>query len=149
MSRVSNRLPAWLLAFVKFGIKGVAGLGTTLLLLTLFVEVGGIAERYAIIAAWAIKVVPGYLATDKWVFSALPSPDGLASHGQRGVVMYAIQWGGKAVNYGIYVALLELGIVYQGAWTVGAIVVFPLIFATNYVVWQREFSLGLDIAQVR
>jgi hypothetical protein len=33
--------------------------------------------------------------------------------------------------------LIETGVLYQGAWVVGAVVVFPLIFAANWWVWGR------------
>lgn len=130
--------PAWLSSFVKFGIKGAVGLGFTVALLTVAVDGLGLSHALAAPLVWAVKVVPGYIAVDKWVFDLFPSPDGLAGHGRRGAIFYAVQWSGKALNYLIYLALIEFGLLYQGAWIVGALAVFPLIFGVNWLVWERQ-----------
>lgn len=131
-------LPQWFRSMIRFGLKGGTGVLVNLGLLTLFVDGVGIPPQWAVFAAWAITLVPGYLATDKWVFNIFSSPEGVAGHGRRGGVFYAIMWGGKALNYGIYLALLHIGILYQAAWVVGAVAVFPITFGINYAVWKFE-----------
>jgi len=123
---------------VRFGLKGGTGVLVNLALLTVFVDVVAIPPEWAVFCAWAITLVPGYIATDKWVFSIFPSPEGVVGHGQRGGVFYAIMWGGKALNYGIYLVLLHVGLFYQGAWVAGAVAVFPITFGLNYVVWKFD-----------
>lgn len=141
-------VPEWLTSMVRFGFKGGVGVLVNLGLLTMFVDGFGVDPQWAVFGAWAITLVPGYLATDKWVFNIFPSPDGVVGHSQRGGVFYAIMWGGKALNYGIYLALLHLGLFYQGAWFVGAIAVFPITFGFNYVVWKFEPSGVADLLTV-
>lgn len=121
---------------VRFGLKGGVGVIVNLVLLTFFVDVVGVPAQWAVFLAWLTTLVPGYIATDKWVFKIFPSPSGVLEHGQRGGVFYAIMWGGKALNYGIYLALLHVGILYQVAWVVGALAVFPITFGVNYAVWK-------------
>jgi putative flippase GtrA len=127
----------WLPAMVRFGVKGLGGLALTVALLTVAVDVVGISRALAVPVVVVVKLVPGYLVVDKWVFGLFDSPDGVTGHGKRGVIHYAIQWLGKGGNYLIYLALIETGVLYQGAWVVGAVVVFPLIFAANWWVWGR------------
>lgn len=133
-----RHLPRWLPAMVKFGVKGGAGLLVNLALLTLVVEFTPVPESLAIFVAWAITLVPGYVATDKWVFAVFPSPDGVGSHAHRGGLFYGVMWSGKALNYAIYLGLLYLAVPYQAAWAIGAVVVFPLTFGVNYACWKFD-----------
>lgn len=141
-------IPAWTWAAFKFGAKGGTGVVVNVILLTVLVDFVGIPARWAIFVAWAITLVPGYLATDLWVFSVFPSPDTATQHGQRGTLFYAVMWIGKGLNYVIYFVLLEVGIFYQGAWVVGAIVVFPWTFGANYWLWKKNPSGVRDVFEL-
>lgn len=131
-------LPAWVAAGFKFGLKGVGGLLANLTLLTILVDIAGLPPQWAIFGAWAMLVIPHYLVTERLVFSAFKSPTTTLQHGQRGAMFYGVMWSGKGLNYAIYLALLEVGVLYQLAWAAGSIMAFPWTFGANYWLWKTN-----------
>lgn len=131
--------PSWFWPFVKFGAKGGTGLLLNIGLLTLVVDLGGIPPEWAVFVVWALTLIPGYIVTDKIVFSAFSSPENVGSHGQRGALHYAVMWTGKGLNYGVYYLLLAVpGMWYQSAWFLGALAVLPWTFGGNYMLWKHN-----------
>lgn len=121
----------------RFGVKGVGGLAANLALMTVFVEWAGIPPQFAVIISAVVLMLVGYQVVNRWVFGDHDGPDNLKAHLKRSLTFYAVQWGGKAVNYVIFIGLLDR-VPYQAAWTIGAVSVFFVTFGANRWVWTRS-----------
>lgn len=134
-------VPSWFWPFFKFGAKGGTGLLVNIGLLTVVVDVGGVPPEWGVFVVWALTLIPGYIVTDKVVFSAFASPENVGQHGNRGALHYAVMWSGKGLNYLVFFLLLAVpGMWYQVAWFLGAVAVLPWTFGGNYWLWKKDVS---------
>lgn len=125
---------------IAWGLKSVGGLLLNLALLTVWVESGLLSAELAIFPNWLLISVLGYLFTDRVVFTDGSSPVGWLATGRRYLSMQGVMAVSKALNYGIYVALLWLDVPYQLAWAIGAVVTFGVSFIGNRFLWTRTIK---------
>jgi len=131
--RVFARLPD---GSIRYGIKSVGGLAVGLTLLTGWVELIGIPPQLAIFLNFIVMGVLGCLVLDRWVFQDTAAATTLRGFTKRFIGTQSAMASGKAVNYIIFIGLLELDIIYQAAWVAGAVVSFGLTFVTNRWVFR-------------
>jgi len=122
---------------VRWGAKSLGGLGLNLALLTVWVDLVGLAAWWAVGINWVLISLIGYVVTDAWVFGGSESPAGLRAHIQRYVGMQSVMTASKVANYLIYVALLN-HVDYRVAWLVGAVVTFTASFSGNRWLWVSD-----------
>lgn len=124
-----------MLEFIKWGCKSALALGINLALLTVWVDIAGVAPEFAVFINMAAIPPVMYLVTDRWVFSGRASPTSFRGHVKQFVGMYSANGISKAGNYVLYLALIWLSVPYQLAWAIGAIVMFVLSFGLNRRWW--------------
>lgn len=129
-----RRLPD---ASVRYFVKSLAGLGAGLALLTLWVEWLGIPPQLAIFINFVVIGFAGCLVLDRWVFRDTEPATTLRGFGSRFMGMQASMLSAKAVNYVLFVFLIEAGLYYQAAWAAGSGVSFLLSFALNRSWFRR------------
>lgn len=124
-----------LVELVKWGGKSALGLGLNLALLTGWVELADIRPEVAVLVNWLLVTTAMYVVTDRWVYSARPSPASLRGHARRYVELELVKGASKLGNYAIFLALLEVGVVYQASWAIGAVAMFGLTFVSSRYLW--------------
>jgi putative flippase GtrA len=126
--------------FLRWGCKSALALALNLAILTLWVEVAGIPAEIAVLINWVMITIPMYVVTDRWVFSDEPSPGTLRGHVGRYVELEMVKGASKVGNYVIFVVVLRLGVVYQAAWAIGAVVMFLATFVGGRWLWTNRSS---------
>lgn len=123
--------------FLRWGVKSGVGLGMNLVLLTVWVDRFQIPAEVAIFINWLLLSVYGYVVTHRWVFDETKSLSGIREHTRQWLGMQGILAGGKAVNYVVYVVLLQ-AIDYRLAWVLGAVVGLAVSFGGNRTWWVSQ-----------
>lgn len=121
---------------IAWGLKSVGGLLLNLALLTVWVEYVGLSPEIAIFPNWVLISLLGYVFTDRVVFAEAVSPVGLLANARRYLSMQGVMVVSKTANYAIYLGLMWLGVPYQLAWAVGAVVTFGVSFIGNRRLWN-------------
>lgn len=125
---------------VRYGLKGLGFVGLNIAVQMALVELGGLRPAVAAAVSTACMPFLGYVAMNRFVF-----PDAGAAETRRGYVTrfgkyYATNLSSKAANYGIFLALLYVGVWYPVAYAVGAGVVFLGTFSLNNYFWHGELA---------
>lgn len=128
-----------LVSLTKWGLKSVGGLALNVVLLTVWVEYGGLSPAIAIVPNFLIISALGYTVTNKWIWPSGVTPSGLRAHARQYLGMQAANGAGKAANYAIYLALIPHA-QYQLAWVTGAILTFLVTFGLNQWWWTTRQS---------
>lgn len=124
---------------VRYGVSAGLGLVVNVTLLVVLVEWVGLSTTTAPVVSLAVALSVTLGLTDHWVFRRHRSRD-LRTVAERTPAYLLVMLVGKAVNYGIYLALTTAGVPYPVAWVTGTGVVFVGTFSANRVVWQRPTS---------
>lgn len=116
---------------VRYGIKGGVATLINVGLMALLVEVLGVGETWAPIISTLILIPTyGYPVMNRFVFKTADGFD-LPRLGKYTATIFA----GNAVNYGLYVGLLSVGVWYPVAWIIGGVIVFLGTFSVNRHIW--------------
>jgi len=127
-------------SLIRWGGKAVGGLAANLALLTVWVDGLGWPPELAVLLNWLLISVAGYWVTDRWVYPDGRSPSGVRANLRRYLGLESVMLASKAVNYGIYLALLYVSVEYRIAWVVGAVVTFALSYVGSRLLWQPGYT---------
>jgi putative flippase GtrA len=115
---------------VRYFAQSLAGLGVGLALLTLWVEWGGLRPWAAALVNFAVLGVVQCAIADRWVFGGGHATT-LRGFARRFAGYQVAMLSSKGLNYVVFVALVEAGLVYQVAWLAGAALSFGVSLALN------------------
>lgn len=125
---------------VRYGLKGGLQTGLNVALMTGLVELGKLRPAVAAIVSTCTLLVLGYVLMNRFVFPDGDIPDTKRGHIGRAARYYAVILSGKALNYGLFVVLLSIGVWYPLAWVVGAGTVFIGTFGGNRWLWSSKVA---------
>jgi putative flippase GtrA len=120
---------------VRYGASSSAGLALNMGLLVVLVETIGVPKLPAAALSVAISLTLTFLLTEKWVFKRY-SLEAAQSTSKRLPAYYATMVGSKALNFGVYTALLTIGVWYPLAWFSGSALIFLVTFTVNKRIWR-------------
>lgn len=123
----------------RYGAKGAAFVGLNVAVQVALVEAGGMSPELAAALSTACMPLLGYVAMNRFVFPDAESVTGWASLRRFGAY-YATNLSSKAVNYGLFLALLWAGVWYPVAYVAGAAVVFVGTFTVNRWLWHGSVT---------
>lgn len=115
----------------RYAAKGAIATIVNVLLMSGFVEVGGLRPTVAAIISTGILIpVLGYPMMTRYVFK---THDGIQV---RRLGKYAATiLSGKGLNYAVFAVLLHVGVWYPAAWVIGSATVFLGTFTVNRRIW--------------
>lgn len=114
----------------RYLAQSAGGLIVGLALLSGWVELAGIPPSIAVLLNWVLLAVANCLVLDRWVFPGDHATT-LRGFATRLAGMQAAMLSSKGLNYVVFISLLQVDVVYQVAWVVGAGLSFAVSLALN------------------
>jgi len=124
---------------LRYGVKGGAFVALNIAVQMLLVETGTLRAELAAAVSTAAMPLLGYVAMNRFVFPDAAAPSG-RGHFKRFAQYLTANLSGKAANYGLFLALLWVGVWYPLAYLLGAGVVFAATFGVNRWLWHGELT---------
>lgn len=125
---------------IRYGAKGAMTTAANIGLMAVLVEMGSVPPPIAAVVSTSVLLVVGYQLMNHFVFRSTETPSTTRGHLRRGVSYYGVILSGKAVNYGLFLGALALGVPYPLAWFGGACIVFLGTFSANRYLWINTTS---------
>lgn len=115
---------------VRYFAQSLGGLVVGLALLTLWVEWLAVPPWAAAIVNFALMGAVQCAIADRWVFAG-DAATTLRAFAYRLLGYQAAMLSSKGLNYVVFISLLQVDVVYQKAWVVGAGLSFAVSLALN------------------
>lgn len=123
---------------IRYGAKGALTTVANIALMGALVELVSMPPALAALVSTAALLLVGYQLMNHFVFPERSTPSSTRGHLRRGASYYGVILSGKAVNYALFLALLDVGVPYPVAWFVGACIVFLGTFSANRYLWTAR-----------